>query len=63
MKIEGRSIIYPDHKVTLIGEFDEDFAKECIADMAQTLTLDGGPRDHNEELDMMNNDGSWIIEF
>lgn len=61
MKIDGRFIIYPNHKIELIGKFDPDFAKEYIAEMAEGLDPNGSADDHKEELEMMNNDGSWIV--
>lgn len=58
MKIVDNKIIYNDHSVVC----DPDVAnEEYMQFMADELSVNGSAEDHINELDYMNNDGTWSI--
>lgn len=61
MKIEANAIIYPDHKVVLKLALHKAMP-DYIHEMAATLSPTGDSDCHRQELEDMNNDGSWTIK-
>jgi hypothetical protein len=60
MQIIANRIIYADHEVVLDKELHKDMP-EYIVEMADDLSPNGSVSDHAEELERMNNDGSWTV--
>ena len=62
--VEKNQVIFKDHKVVfdpeLYGSFKE--AAAYLEEMRESLTDSGSAEDHEEELDRMNNDGTWTVE-
>lgn len=61
MRIKWNSIIYTDHIVILDPELHVKMAGYVI-DMSEMLSEDGSMEDHIQQLEIMNNDGSWRVE-
>ena len=63
--IDKNKIIYPDHVIVfdeaLVSKFKEEEFPGYMEDMVSWLTPDGSAEDHEQELDDMNNDGSWTV--
>lgn len=64
--IAGNKIIFKDHQVVCDLELYEEFssadAAKYLKEMGESLTDTGSAEDHEEELDRMNNDGTWTVE-
>lgn len=60
MQLQNNQIIYSDHVVSLDPALHASMP-EYLAEMADTLSANGSAQQHDEELDFMNNDGSWTI--
>lgn len=58
-QIIANKIIYADHAV--VGD-PSIVDAEYLELMAQELTETGSQKDHERELEMMNNDGTWGVE-
>ena len=59
MQIQANKIVYANHSVIC----DPDvYSSEYMEDMASHLSPLGNARIHEEELEDMNNDGSWTVE-
>jgi len=60
MRMQANEIIYADHKVILDPKLHIQMP-EYLGEMAEELSLTGSAQDHIEELESMNNDGSWQV--
>ena len=58
-RIERNKIVFADHSV--VCDLDV-YTAAYMGDMYFVLSEDGSPQDHIEELDAVNNDGTWTIE-
>lgn len=60
--IDGNDIVYANHIVRLIGfDVNSQFAIEYIREMADDLDAERNAMQHAHDLEMMNNDGSWVV--
>lgn len=62
--VEKNQIIFKNHKVVFDPELYASFkeAATYLEEMRESLTDSGSAEDHEEELDRMNNDGTWTVE-
>lgn len=58
MHIDGNKIIYKDHCVVCDPNVIFD---GYIEEMAERLSVEGDVNTHDNELQALNNDGSWTI--
>lgn len=58
MRIQANEIIYADHKVVCDPAV---YNAEYMEEMSLALSLEGTAKDHEKELEHMNNDGSWTV--
>lgn len=58
--IKDNAIMFNDHKVVLELELHVDMP-DYIHEMFGLLSADGTAEDHVNELEDMNNDGSWTV--
>lgn len=64
MKQKKYVIVYPTHRVRMVPgkSWSEKFRLEYLRDMKNELSENGTAKEHREELNNMNNDGTWVVE-
>lgn len=58
--ILNNEILFPMHKVVCLVDV---YTPQVMVDVMAGLSPDGDPSVHRAELEDMNNDGSWTVEF